>query len=83
MQEGLPMIVDSARFRNCVVKALNLGAEEYRPDLRIGDVDQWDSVAHLDLMSEVEREFGVRLDLDQIMTLTSLPELVNWLEKAK
>jgi acyl carrier protein len=77
------MIVDSEKFRACVMNALHLRAEEYRPDLRIGDVDQWDSVAHLDLMSEVEREFGVRFDLDEITTLTSLPELVNWLEKAK
>jgi acyl carrier protein len=77
------MIVDSVKLRNCVIRALNLRAEEYRPELRIGDVDQWDSVAHLDLMSEIEREFGVRFDLDQMTTLTSLPELVNWLESAK
>jgi acyl carrier protein len=77
------MIVDSVKFRDCVMRALQLRAEEYRPDLRIGDVDQWDSVAHLDLMSEVERQFGVRFDLDEMTTLTSLPELVNWLEKTK
>jgi acyl carrier protein len=77
------MIVDSQKFRDCVMKALQLRADEYRADLRIGDVDQWDSVAHLDLMSEVEREFGVRFDLDEMTTLTSLPELVKWLEKAK
>jgi acyl carrier protein len=77
------MIVDSVKFRHCVIRALSLRAEEYRPDLRIGDVDQWDSVAHLDLISEVEREFGVRFDLDEITTLTSLPELVRRLESAK
>jgi acyl carrier protein len=77
------MIVDPGKFRDCVMKALKLRAEDYRPNLRIGDVDQWDSVAHLDLMSEIEREFGVRFDLDQMTALTSLPELVDWLEKAK
>ena len=77
------MIVDSAKFRDCVMRALKLRAEEYRPDLRIGDVDQWDSVAHLDLMSEVEQEFGVRFDLDEMTTLTSLPELLHWLETSK
>ncbi|HEY6465166.1 MAG TPA: acyl carrier protein [Candidatus Acidoferrales bacterium] len=77
------MTVDSAKFRDCVIRALNLRAEQYRPELQIGDVDQWDSVAHLDLMSEIEREFGVRFDLDQITTLTSLPEMVQWLESAK
>jgi acyl carrier protein len=77
------MIVDPEKFRDCVMKALRLRAEEYRPELRIGDVDQWDSVAHLDLMSEVEQEFGVKFDLDEMTTLTSLPELMHWLETAK
>jgi acyl carrier protein len=82
-REGIPMIVDPARFRDCVMRALKLRLEQYRPELQIGDVDQWDSVAHLELMSEVEREFGVRFDLDQMTTFTSLRELMNWLERAK
>lgn len=77
------MIVDAGRFRGCVMRALKLRVEEYRPDLRIGDVDKWDSVAHLDLMSEVEQEFGVRFDLDEMTTLTSLPELMHRLKTAK
>lgn len=76
------MVVDEVKFRECVIKALKLRSEEYRPDLRIGDVEQWDSVAHLDLMSEIEQEFGVRFDLDEITTLTSLPELLSRLDKA-
>lgn len=76
------MTVDKVRFRECIIRALNLRSGEYRPDLKIGDVEQWDSVAHLDLMSEIEREFGVRFDLDEITTLTSLPELVDRLERA-
>jgi acyl carrier protein len=77
------MAVDSVKFRECIIKALKLRSGEYRPDLKIGDVEQWDSVAHLDLMSEIEREFGVRFDLDDITTLTSLPELLSRLEKTK
>jgi len=77
------MSVDTARFRECVIRALRLHADEYRPDLRIGDVEKWDSVAHLDLISELESEFGVRFGLDDMATLTSLPELLRWLERAK
>jgi acyl carrier protein len=79
---GVPMVVDKVKFRECIIKALNLRSDEYRSDLRIGDIEQWDSVAHLDLMSEIEQEFGVRFDLDEITTLTSLPELLSRLEKA-
>ena len=77
------MIIDKTRFRDCVIRSLRLTSQEYRPDLKIGDVEQWDSVAHLDLMSEVEQEFGVRFDLEEMTALTSLPELLSCLEKTK
>jgi acyl carrier protein len=76
------MTIDRTRFRDCIVRSLKLRSGEYRADLRIGDVEQWDSVAHLDLMSEIEREFGVRFDLDEMATLTSLPELLKRLEQS-
>jgi len=76
------MVVDKVKFRECIIKALRLRSDEYRSDLKIGDVEQWDSVAHLDLMSEIEQQFGVRFDLDEITALTSLPELFSRLEKA-
>lgn len=77
------MSIDPARFRESVIRSLKLRADEYRPDLKIGDVEKWDSVAHLDLISELEREFGVRFDLEDMTTLTSLPELLRWLDQAK
>jgi len=77
------MAVDNVKFRECIIRALKLRSGEYRPDLGIGDIEQWDSVAHLDLISEIEQEFGVRFDLDEITTMTTLPELLSWLEKAK
>jgi acyl carrier protein len=79
----MSMSFDNVKFRECVIKALRIRSDEYRPDLKIGDVDEWDSVAHLDLMSEIEREFGVRFDLEEMTTLTSLPELQARLEKAE
>jgi acyl carrier protein len=82
MSEVESMVVDKTRFRECIIRALKLHDGEFRPDLKIGDIEQWDSVAHLDLMSEVEQEFGVQFDLDEITTLTSLPELLHRLEKA-
>jgi acyl carrier protein len=77
------MSIDPARFRESVIRSLKLRADEYRPDLKIGDVEKWDSVAHLDLISELEGEFGVRFDLEDMATLTSLPELLRWLDQAK
>jgi acyl carrier protein len=77
------MTIDMARFRECVIRSLKLRSGEYRHDLQIGEIEQWDSVAHLELMSEIEREFGIRFDLEDMASLTSLPELLRRLEQAR
>lgn len=45
------------------------------------DLDAWDSVQHLNLMLAVEDEFGVSLDVDALQSLTSVPKLVEFLER--
>lgn len=45
------------------------------PDLKIGDVPQWDSLGQLNLIMEVEAAFGVRFDTEQIVQLDSLSKI--------
>jgi acyl carrier protein len=69
------MPVDESRLRRAVVTALRIKDERYRPDLKLGDLDEWDSLGHLELVAQVEKEFGVSLELDDIPKLTSLDAL--------
>jgi acyl carrier protein len=36
---------------------------------RRGELDGWDSLAHLDLVSELENEFGVTLDPEEALEI--------------
>lgn len=69
------MTVDESRLRRTVVTALRIKDERYRPDLKLGDLEEWDSLGHLELVAQVEKEFGVSLDFDDIPKLTSLDAL--------
>lgn len=66
------MSLEENRFRDAVIRGLRIQAEQYRADLKIGDIDEWDSVAHLDLLSEIEAEFERKFSLDEMSELTSL-----------
>lgn len=69
------MAFDERRFRAVVMQSLGITERQFRPDLRLGDIDQWDSVAHLDLVSSIEEAFAVRFRADEIVELTSLDQL--------
>ena len=46
------------------------------PALSARDVEQWDSLGHIQLMVMIEKVFGIRFDLDEVRRLPNLGELV-------
>jgi acyl carrier protein len=69
------MAFDEARFRQVVTEALQIGAHQYQPSLSLGDIEEWDSVAHLELISAIETAFGLRFSADEMLELTGLEQL--------
>ena len=58
-----------------MVQTLRVPDARYRPDLELGDLDEWDSVAHLELVAAIEQAFGVQFSADEIVELTSLDRI--------
>lgn len=53
-------------------------------DLAMGpdDIDTWDSLNHLRLITEAEKAFSLRLTMQQIQQIASLTDLVQFVSKA-
>lgn len=45
------------------------------------DIEDWDSLAHLTLMSSIEEEFGVEFSLGEINSFTKVGDLMDCIEK--
>jgi acyl carrier protein len=69
------MTFDEKRFQAIVMQSLQITEEQFRPNLRMGDIDQWDSVAHLDLIGSIEQAFGIHFKAEEIVEMTSLDQL--------
>jgi acyl carrier protein len=69
-------------LREVMALVLGVAAETIGPNTAQADMPEWDSVAHLNLMLAVEDAFGVKLDLDEIARLTSVPALLGFLGAA-
>ncbi len=48
-------------------------------ETQIGDVEQWDSLAHVMIIGELESKLGISIPLDEAIEITTMKEL---LEKA-
>lgn len=52
-----------------------------RQEMTAKDVPGWDSLAHIDLIMDIEEEFGVRFTVDDIADLKNVGEMVQLLER--
>ena len=50
-------------------------------DLRIGSIEEWDSLANLNLLLALENEFLVRFSTEELAAMQSLVEIENYLKK--
>jgi acyl carrier protein len=61
--------------------AIQVPPEMVTPDLAFGDLPQWDSLGHMEVMMRLEEQFGVEVTPDTIAGLISIPDICAYLER--
>ena len=46
-------------------------------EMTADDVENWDSLRHIQLISEVERAFGVKFKLREVMSMKNVGDLID------
>lgn len=68
-------------IRELLSQALQLPLEQIHPELAFGDLPQWDSMGHMEVMMLLEEQYGVEVNADTIGSLTSIPEITRYLDE--
>ncbi|MEE9540622.1 MAG: acyl carrier protein [Candidatus Thorarchaeota archaeon] len=64
-----------------ISKVLLLDTNELTDDLKRGDYEPWDSMAHLVLISEIENEFGIFFEDDEVINIWTVADIRSLLSK--
>ena len=64
-----------------LVEALHITEEQVTPDLAFGDLPQWDSMGHMEVMMLLEQHYEVEINADTIAALTSVPAITAYLQE--
>lgn len=64
-----------------LAEAFQIPPAEISPDLAFGDLPQWDSMGHMELMLLLEEQFGVEINTETIAELVSVPAIIQYLEE--
>lgn len=69
------------RLIDVFAKALEIDKDLVVDELQYNSIAEWDSVAHMSLIAELEECFDVMLDTDDIIDMSSLAKAKEILEK--
>lgn len=58
----------------------NEPALKLTPGTTANDVDAWDSLSHLNMISAVEKEYGIKFKLKDLVKLKNVGDLVQIIE---
>ena len=64
---------------DCVCRSLGIDRQSVTDDLMMGGVPQWDSLGHINLMTEIERCLGLSLaprDIEKLTTVKAIRQFI-------
>ena len=65
----------------CFTNALKISGDIVIDSLKYQSIPQWDSIAHMALVAEIENGFDIMLDTEEILDMSSVSEIKKILGK--
>lgn len=62
-------------------RVLGIAADTIHDDLRYATIPQWDSIAHMSVVGALEEAFGVMIDMDEVIDMSSVGKAREILRK--
>ena len=69
------------KVKEIIAKVLEVKVEDISEDTAIGDIPEWDSLSHIQIISAIEKEFGFNFTPDVMMDLEDVSDIVAAVEE--
>jgi acyl carrier protein len=69
------------KVKQIVSEALNTKVELLTDDTSLYDIDNWDSLNHMVLITQIEEKFEIELTNDEIIDMTTVKDIKKALAK--
>ncbi|MFA6449756.1 MAG: acyl carrier protein [bacterium] len=57
--------------------------DELSEDMKLGSVNKWNSFAHVEMILEIENEFGISISTKDAVELVSVRAILDYLESKR
>mgnify|MGYP000861537284 FL=1 len=64
------------RMKKVFCEVLHISPDVYNEELSAGDIQEWDSLGHVNLLQAVEDEFNIAFDVTDALELESVKDFL-------
>ncbi|MFK7731229.1 MAG: acyl carrier protein [Pseudomonadales bacterium] len=75
------MEFDENKLRAVFAEALGIPETDVVPTLEYNTIPQWDSLAHMRLIAEIEEAFDIMIDSDDLIDMSSFAISIDMVRK--
>ncbi len=72
---------NSIKYKQSFAEALNVKIDVVKESLKYNEIDEWDSIGHMTLISKLEEEFNISMETDDIVNFDSFKTGIDILKK--
>ena len=69
------------KIREIIAEALGVDEGILTPDLSIGDIEEWNSIGNLAMISALEEKLGIEIPMEDLFELTSIQGITEEVKK--
>lgn len=74
-------MTNKEKYIKIFAEILSLEENQITNNLKYQDVPGWDSIGHMELMAEIEDQFGISMETDDIIDFSSVETGIEILKK--
>jgi acyl carrier protein len=69
-----------SELRGIFAEIFHIAPEDIDAETQFGELPQWDSMGHMDLMVALETKYGIEISAETISQLISIPAIIAHIE---
>ena len=69
------------KLEEIIAKVFELDISKIKKEMTPLDIEMWDSLSQLNLISAIEKEFKIKLEIDEIFTVMKIGDIYDLLSK--
>ena len=69
------------KLEEIIANIFELDPSQIKKEMTPADIETWDSLSQLNLISAIEKEFQIKLEIDEIFTVMKIGDIYDLLSK--